>query len=73
MVVGEGVGVKANSAAWEEARRRKREGGRLWVPTALLGTWPTTAESYFALMKRGVHGVFHHVSKPQRFDQGGLG
>ena len=22
-----------------------------------------TAESYFALMKRGVHGVFHHISK----------
>ena len=22
-----------------------------------------TAESYFALMKRGVHGTFHHVSK----------
>ncbi len=24
-----------------------------------------TAESYFALLKRGVHGVFHHVSKHQ--------
>lgn len=22
-----------------------------------------TAESYFALLKRGVHGVFHHISK----------
>jgi hypothetical protein len=22
-----------------------------------------TAESYFALLKRGIHGAFHHVSK----------
>ena len=25
--------------------------------------YTNTAESYFALLKRGVHGVFHHVSK----------
>lgn len=25
--------------------------------------WTNTAESYFALLKRGVHGAFHHVSK----------
>ena len=24
-----------------------------------------SAESYFALLKRGVHGTFHHVSKKQ--------
>jgi transposase-like protein len=26
-----------------------------------------TAESYFALLKRGVHGTFHHISKPHLF------
>jgi transposase-like protein len=26
-----------------------------------------TAESYFALLKRGVHGTFHHVSKSHLF------
>lgn len=26
-------------------------------------TTTNTAESYFALLKRGVHGIFHHVSK----------
>lgn len=26
-----------------------------------------TAESFFALLKRGVHGTFHHVSKPHLF------
>ena len=25
--------------------------------------YTNTAESYFALFKRGVHGAFHHVSK----------
>lgn len=25
--------------------------------------YTNTAESYFALLKRGVHGIFHHVSK----------
>lgn len=27
------------------------------------GAYTNTAESYFALLKRGVHGAFHHVSK----------
>lgn len=26
-----------------------------------------TAESYFALLKRGVHGTFHHISKQHLF------
>lgn len=26
-------------------------------------TYTNTAESFFALLKRGIHGIFHHVAK----------
>lgn len=31
------------------------------------GTHTNTAESYFALLKRGIHGTFHHISKKHLF------
>jgi len=30
---------------------------------AIGDVYTNTAESFFALMKRGVHGIFHHVSR----------
>jgi hypothetical protein len=46
-----------NHSQKEYARKRINEKGEVETITT------NTAESYFALLKRGVYGTFHHVSK----------
>jgi transposase-like protein len=50
------MGLRKEFAGHEHTKHSKREYVRGDVHS-------NTAESYFALLKRGVHGAFHHVSK----------
>lgn len=54
-------GYNGIGASFKGGHHRVRHSARKWVRNGWIYT--NTAESFFALFKRGIHGSFHHVSK----------